>query len=98
MAASVLPFDAPKGHNHPKGAKNCSMFKMLPPALQHEVQENEFLLDYIHLIPIEEVGVPEFYEELDRELGEKKNPNLIYRIGGGIFVHIYPDPSDSRDQ
>ena len=73
------------------------MFKMLPPVFQEETKNNDFLMDYIHLIPVEEVGIPEFYEELARDLGEKKNPNLIYRIGGGLYVHIYPDPADSRD-
>lgn len=97
MDAIVLPFEAPKGHKHQKGAQNCPMFKMLPQPLQQATQENEFLMDYMHLIPFEEVGVPEFYEELDRGLSEKKNPNLIYRIGGGLYVHIYPDPNDSRD-
>jgi len=97
MVVGALPFKVSKEHKHRGGAKNCPMFKMLPPALQQETQKNEFLLDYIHLIPVEEVGIPEFFEELDRELGEKKNPNLIYRIGGGLYVHIYPDPNDSRD-
>ena len=73
------------------------MFKMLPPVFQEETKNNDFLMDYIHLIPVEEVGIPEFYEELARDLGEKKNPNLIYRIVGGLYVHIYPDPADSRD-
>ncbi|PKB72573.1 MAG: hypothetical protein BZY75_06355 [SAR202 cluster bacterium Io17-Chloro-G7] len=97
MGVSVLPFEPVTNHKHRRGAKHCPMVKMLPPALQQEIHKNEFLLDYIHLIPFEQVGIPEFHEELDRGMSDKKNPNLIYRIGGGLFVHIYPNPTDSRD-
>ena len=30
-------------------------------------------------------------------MGDIKNPNLIYPIGGGLYVHIFPNPSDARD-
>ncbi|MCI0781695.1 MAG: type II/IV secretion system ATPase subunit [Chloroflexi bacterium] len=73
------------------------MFKLLPPPLQRESEAHQFLLDYIHLIPIDEVGIPEYHSELGRELGDLKDPNLIYPIGGGLYVHIYPDATDSRN-
>ena len=97
MGVGVLPFQVQGGHSHRGGVADCPVFKMLPAPLQEHSKENGFLLDYIHMLPVEEVGIPEFYEQLDRNLGEKKNPNLIYPIGGGLYVHIYPDPKDSRD-
>ena len=97
MVAGVLPFQKKGGHSHKGGVTNCPVFKLLPPPLQKESKDNGFLLDYIHTIPVDEVGIPEYYEELDRKLSDQKNPNLIYPIGGGLFVHIYPDPTDSRD-
>jgi flagellar protein FlaI len=76
---------------------NCPVFRLLPPSLQEASKKSEFLLDYIHVLPVEEMGIPEYYEELDRKLGDKKDPNLIYPIGGGLYIHIFPDHGDTRD-
>ena len=97
MSGSTLPFDVQSGHSHRGGAASCPVFKLLPPPLQRESETHQFLLDYIHLIPIDEVGIPEYYPELARGLGEIQDPNLIYPIGGGLYVHIYPDVTDSRN-
>ena len=97
MGVGVLPFEVKGGHSHQGGITDCPVFKMLPAPLQEQSKKHEFLLDYIHMLPVEDVGIPEFYNELDRKLGDMKNPNLIYPIGGGLYVHIYPDPQDSRD-
>ena len=97
MGVGGLPFQAKGGHSHRGGVTDCPVFKLLPAPLQEQSKTNEFLLDYIHMLPVEEVGIPEFYEELDRKLGDLKNPNLIYPIGNGLYIHIYPDPTDSRD-
>ena len=97
MGAVALPFEIKGGHSHRGGATDCPVFKLLPAPLQKESKDSEFLLDYIHMLPIDELGIPEYYDTLDRKLGDMKNPNLIYPIGGGLYVHIYPDLSDSRD-
>ena len=97
MGAGILPFEVKAGHSHQGGVTSCPVFKLLPVPLQQESEANGFLLDYIHLLPVDEVGIPEYYPELERSLGDKKNPNLIYPINNGLYVHIYPDPTDSRD-
>jgi len=97
MAVGILPFEVKGGHSHRGGVADCLVFKLLPAELQKESKDHQFLLDYIHLLPIEELGIPEYYDELDRKLGDKKRPNLIYPIGNGLYVHIYPDPNDTRD-
>ena len=97
MSVGVLPFEVKGGHSHKGAVTDCPVFKLLPAPLQKESKDNAFLLDYIHMLPVDEVGIPEYYETLDRKLGDKKNPNLIYPIGAGLYVHIYPDPADSRD-
>ncbi|MCI0845601.1 MAG: type II/IV secretion system ATPase subunit [Chloroflexi bacterium] len=73
------------------------MFKMLPAGLQEEAKKNEFLLDYIHMLPMDEVGIPEYYPELNRGLGDLKDPNLIYPVGEQTYIHIFADQTDSRD-
>ena len=97
MGVGILPFEVKGGHSHQGGVTDCPVFKLLPAPLQQESKANEFLLDYIHLLPVDEVGIPEYHAKLDRNLGDKKNPNLIYPIENGLYVHIYPDPNDSRD-
>jgi flagellar protein FlaI len=97
MSVAALPFAVQKGHAHSGGATSCPIFRLLPEPLQREAEANGFLLDYIHLLPIEEYGVPDFYTELDRKMGDIKDPNLIYAIGGGLYVHIFPNPNDARD-
>ena len=97
MGSAVLPFPAKTGHSHQGGVADCPVFRLLPGPLQEASKKDEFLLDYIHLLPVEDVGIPEYFEELDRKLGDKKNPNLIYPIGGGLYIHIYPDHGDTRD-
>ena len=97
MSGAVVPFPVKTGHSHQGGVTNCPVFRLLPPSLQEASKKSEFLLDYIHVLPVEEMGIPEYYEELDRKLGDKKDPNLIYPIGGGLYIHIFPDHGDTRD-
>ena len=92
-----MPFQVQDGHSHQGKVTNCPLFKLLPAALQEESKNHEFLLDYIHLLPVDEVGIPEYYPELNRGLGDLKNPNLIYPVGNDVYIHIFPDESDSRD-
>lgn len=53
MSMAALPFDIPKGHAHKGGPSTCPIFKLLPEPLQREAEANSFLLDYIHMLPVE---------------------------------------------
>lgn len=86
-----------KPHNHKKGLSSCPVVKLLPKNLQEEVEVSGHLLDYIHDLPIETMGVPEYHLELDRKLGDVKNPNIIYPVGGGLYIHVLPDHADARN-
>jgi flagellar protein FlaI len=65
--------------------------------LQEESKDKTHLLQYLHALPVEEVGIPQYVPKLDRNMGDLKNPNLIYPIKGGLYIHVYPDESDIRD-
>jgi flagellar protein FlaI len=95
---SDLPFTG-EGTNdqHGPGVEHCSLHKLLPPALQERTAEAPHLLEYLHQVPVGEVGIPEYYPELNRKLGDLKQPNLIYPVSGNLFVHIFPDPEDARN-
>jgi flagellar protein FlaI len=93
-----LPFsNEGTSHQHGAGAEQCSLHGLLPPALQERTAQAPHLLEYLHQVPIAEVGVPEYYPELNRKLGDLKHPNLIYPVSDDLFVHIFPDAADARD-
>jgi len=93
-----LPFSSEGAeHQHGTGVEQCSLHNMLPPALQERTAQAPHLLEYLHQVPIADVGVPEYYPELNRKLGDLKHPNLIYPVAEHLFVHIFPDHEDARD-
>jgi len=92
-----LPFSKERleiGREHLYG---CNLHPLLPKPLQEICAEKGFLMEYLHYIPIGEVGVPAYYPQLSRELEKQGVRNLIYPIKDGLFVHIYPDAQDRRD-
>ncbi len=97
MATQTLPLAKPGEHDHKKGATECPLFRMLPKKLRKESKKKVHLWDYLHLLPIEKIGVPEYHETLSRDMGDLPNPNLIYPVSDDIFIHIYPDPADARN-
>lgn len=86
------PEDIPDAH-----LSKCSIFQGLPKSLQNVCQDNVHLMEYIHRVPVEELGIPEFYPELSRKLSELKKRNLIYPVAENVFTHICPDPHGERD-
>ncbi len=98
MATIVLPF--PKGDetiNDRDDLLTSDLFTKLSPALKECAENNRHLLEYLHMVPVSQVGVPEYHPELTRNLGDAKTPNLIYPVGNGIFIHIMVDFQDSRN-
>ena len=95
---SDLPFTG-RGTDdqHGPGVEQCSLHQLLPPALQERTAQAPHLLEYLHLVPVGEVGIPEYYPELNRKLSDLKHPNLIYPVADDLFVHIFADREDARD-
>jgi flagellar protein FlaI len=86
-----LPFDtvtAPKDHDH-SDFNQCGIYRILPPEGKAEAEKNPYLLDYLHMIPIESIGMPKIVTSLDRKMNEVKVPNFIYPAGDDIYIHIY---------
>ena len=85
-------------HAHQNGdVFDCPLFRMLPTPLQEQSREKPHLWSYLHELPIEELGVPEYAATLTDEHKNLENPNLVYPAGEGIFIHIMPDDNDARD-
>ncbi len=75
----------------------CPTYLKLPAELQELCKNNLHLLQYLRSLPMDEFGTPEYYEKITRSLKGRKDPNLIYPLGSGVFVHILPNPDDVRD-
>ena len=98
MAVLKLPFtDSNEADTHEEGLFQCGLFRMLPEPVQEVTRESVHLLEYMHMVPIEKMGIPEYYPELTRKLGDLKEPNLIYPVGQGIFTHIFPNNDSGRN-
>jgi len=91
-----LPFEPLKVEGSPEELFNGGLFAVLPDDFKKAAKEKPFLLQYLHMIPLEEIGVPKFYAKLPRNLSDEKSPNLIYPTQGGVFVHIFPQPMAER--
>jgi flagellar protein FlaI len=75
----------------------CPIHNLLSPELREHADDAPHLMSYLHRAPMAEHGVPDFYAEASRKLGDIKDPNLIYPAGEGTYVHIYPDHNDARN-
>ncbi len=98
MATIVLPFSSEnKVVADGEDLFNSDLFKTLPPPFKKVIKDNPHLLEYLNLVPISQVGVPRYCPELSRNMADDKEPNYIYPLGGGIFIHILIDFKDSRN-
>ncbi len=85
-------------HAHSSGDPfDCPLFRMLPSTLQQESRETPHLWSYLHGIRVDEVGVPEYAEKLDEDHKDLPQPNILYPVGQGIFIHIRCNMADARD-
>ena len=95
MARMDLPFERQVVDcDHGPG---CSLNLVLPKPLLEACAEQDFLYDYLHCVPMGEIGIPEYYPKLSRKLRRLEMRNLIYPIEGDLFVHVYPVATDARD-
>ena len=60
-------------------------------------KEHPHLLQYLRMLPEHGVEIPAYYPKISRALKGEKNPNLIYPVNGGVFIHVLGNPGDIRD-
>ena len=84
-------------HDHTNLA-SCGIYKLLPEKMKKEVQKNLHLLEYLHILPLDKIGIPKYVPKLDRKKhSDLDRPNLIYPADEQIYIHIYPDKNDMRN-
>ena len=75
----------------------CSIRSLLSEGLEKHAEATPHLMDYLHLVPIGDVGVPDFYDKPSKKLGDLEDKNLIYPVNDTLYVHILQDNEDARD-
>lgn len=97
MAEMTLPYEVERDEDsHGGDPFACTLYKMLPKAMKQTTKDAVYLLEYLHQVPVNLVGIPEYYPELTRKMKGKKKLNLIYPAGGGIYIHVMDDPEGGR--
>lgn len=91
-----LPFEDTEWSvaNHFAGCSTCNV---IVPELREQADEHPHLMRYLHTLPMDELGIPEYTAELERKHGQNESPNMIYPVGNGCFTHIIADPKDARN-
>ncbi len=96
----TVPFQEAESHDVEECIENiesCALYRMLPLNAKEYVRDYPHLLEYLHIFPVDEFGIPLFFSELKREMRTMKDPNLIYPAEPPIFIHIFFDPNDVRN-
>ncbi len=65
----------------------------LPETIHEAKSRYKHLEKYLNKIKAE-MGEPDYYQKLDRSMSSIELPNLIYPVGGPLFIHIYKKPGD----
>ena len=94
MAQTELPFTYERNKNGRDSSSDHRIRSLLPKPLKEACAEHSFLEDYLYGLPIDEIGIPDYYLKLSRSLKDLEVRNLIYQIEGGLFIHVYPDPGE----
>ena len=76
---------------------NSQLFQDLPAELQDHSRSHTHVWEYLCALPVDQIGIPEYHARLSKSLRGLTYRNLIYPVGNGVFIHIYPDSNDSRD-
>jgi flagellar protein FlaI len=92
-----VPFPHTNETDEEHNEGNCSLCRDMSPELRAEALKYPHLHRYLHWLPTEEFGVPEYHEKINRKLGDVEQPNIIYALGNASFAHIFPDPQDARN-
>ncbi|MCA9944959.1 MAG: type II/IV secretion system ATPase subunit [Anaerolineales bacterium] len=96
MADVLLPFPEER-IDYRKIGRGDNFLRGFPEELREVAMQKPYLAAYLTALPIDEIGIPDFYPKPDRSLGKLERRNLIYPIRKGNFVHIYPDELSERD-
>ena len=73
------------------------LYLSLTDDLQAQSLAHPHMWDYLSELPMDEIGIPQYHSQLSTGLATQEYRNIIYPVSEGIFIHLHPDPRDSRD-
>ena len=92
-----LPFEiVPVTQSHSKLFQG-ELYQNLPEAMQEACQEKPHLLEYLNMLPQDEMELPQYCVKLDRKMGDRKVRNLIYPVSKEIVIHVFSKLGEERD-
>ena len=103
MSPVRLPFNLSEGETghddnlHGDNPYECGLFRTLPPTMQELCRVNTHVMEYLHLLPIDEIGVPQYFPELSKKVGELKTRNLLYPVSDDVIIHVWSGAGEERD-
>src|SRR4030042_2765956 len=77
--------------------EKCPVFQKLPADFQEECKNNLHLLQYLYMLPLEQMEIPKYYEKITLKMLGMKDPNIIYKADTGVYIHVMPNTEDIRD-
>lgn len=95
MAHTILPYAA--GGVVATQIDPKTLRSQLPADLLKACEASPFLFNYLQHFPVDEFGLPTYFAEPSRKMGDLEYRNLIYPIEDGLYMHICPDPTGVRD-
>ncbi len=98
MPKIVLPFLENNGPEDGAPERNTDEFiGTLPDAFRDACEKNRHLREYVYILPVGKIGVPDFTVKLSRAHGAKDPRNIIYQVTDKIFVHVLSNEGADRD-
>ncbi len=99
MPGIDLPFTPDNSQRGCDHGPQCTLRAILGKALLEQAMNSPMLADYLHTLPFDEIGVPEYFPKLTRDMTDMDEHNVVYPTAeGGLFIHMYPDPHGARDR
>lgn len=75
----------------------CGFLRLMPPELQERCKTNPHVVRYLHDLPTDEMGIPQYYPKLNKKLGDLKYRNLFYPVSDDVLIHVWSKPGEERD-
>ena len=97
MTKTFMPFDWATEEQSSRASRIDDLKRRMPESFMEAANANPHLLEYLSMVPVDQIGLPEYHTKLSKELGDLKNPNVIYPIKDSLFVHIVVDQRDARN-
>lgn len=97
MPRLALPFELKPLKQPVERLLKGELVRGLPEPMRRLCEQRPHFLQYLAMLPLEEIGLPEYHEKLDRSLGERKERNIVYPAGDEIVIHVFSKLGEERD-